>query len=394
MLNRLSQIGLVLCLATAIACPQKKKEVPPQTPKPAPIVQLDVEDHSIPGVPAGIPVYRRPSPTPTPSKPDSKVKVQPPTAPRTPRYTPPPRPPYGAPEPDGVTSEKVIAADPGVKVQLCVSDGDVKINGSEKNEVRVFVRNGRKFEFSAYEKNPDSGKANWVQLARATAGRPAVGQFGNCLAGESVEIDMPTRGELVLSGRSASVTVDTVTKVTIKLLEGDVSVRNVSGGLYARTEQGDLNAESIGGEVGLETTSGNIVAFDMKGARPGDPLRVNTIRGTISLQKIGHRQIEANATSGSLKYVGTFEGGGNYRFRSASGRIGLLLPADVNCRVSATYGFGNFDSAFPLKIVTENVVPGGKVIVADLGKGNAPLVNLSTTSGSIRIVKQGEIEIP
>jgi len=365
MLKRLSQFWLVLCLAAGVAAAQDKdkKDYPPPTPKPAPVY-----------------------------KPDAKVKVYPPTPPKTPRYSPPPS--YREPIYDGVTTEKVIPADPGVKVQLCVSDGDIKINGTEKNEVRVFVRNGRKFEFSAYDKNPETGKAVWVQLARAAGERPVAGQFANCLAGASIEIDMPTRGELVLSGRSATVTVDTVTKATIKLLEGDINVRSIPGGLFARTEQGDLNAESIAGEVGLETTTGNIIAFDVKSARPGDPLRVTTIRGTISLQKIGHRQIDANATSGSVKYVGTFEGGGNYRFRSATGRIGLMLPADVNCRISATYGYGNFDSAFPLKIITENVIPGGKVIVADLGNGKGPLVNLSTTGGSIRIVKQGEIDLP
>jgi hypothetical protein len=95
-----------------------------------------------------------------------------------------------------------------------------------------------------------------------------------------------------------------------------------------------------------------------------------------------------------VKYVGTFEGGGLNKFRSASGRIGLLLPADVNCKVSASYGYGNFDSSFPIKILTENVVPGGKVIVGEIGNGKGPVVNLSTTSGSIRIVKQGEADLP
>jgi hypothetical protein len=358
MFSRLSQLGLVLCLATVVAASQG---VPPPTPKPAPHAKPDkavkVEDKA-------------------------KVRVpEPPRAPRWDRF-------------DGVTTEKAIPADPGVKVQLCVAEGDVKINGSEKNEVRVFVRNGRKFEFSAHEKNRESGKAVWVELARATGERPLPGEFPNCLAGESIEIDMPTRGEVVLTGRSASVTVDTVTKATIKLLEGDVSVRNVPGGLFARTNQGDLNAESIAGEVGLETTTGNIVAFDLKSARPGDPLRVSSTRGTISLQNVSHRQIDANTTEGSLKYVGTFEGGGNYRFRTLSGRIGLMLPANVNCRVSATFGFGKFESAFSLKIITENVIPGGKIIVADLGSGKSPIVNLSTTSGSIRLVKQGEVDLP
>jgi len=353
MLKRLSQLGLVLCLAAGVVMAQK--DVPPPTPKPAPI-----------------------------AKPEKAVKVWVPGPPRPPRY----------PRYDGVTTEKAIAADPNVAVQLCVSEGDVKINGSSANEVRVFVRNGRKFEFRSLEKNPETGKANWVQLARATGETPIAGPFANCLSGDSIEIDMPSRGSLMISGRSATVTVDSVYKATVKLIEGDVSVRNISGGLYARTEQGELLAESISGDIGLETTTGNIVAFDLKSSRPGEPLKVNTIRGTISLQNVSHRQIDASATSGSVKYVGTFEGGGLYKFRSASGRIGLLLPADVNCKVSASYGYGNFDSSFPIKILTENVVPGGKVMVGEIGNGKGPVVNLSTTSGSIRIVKQGEADLP
>ena len=357
MLNRLSQFGLVLCLAAGSAAAQDKKDHPPPTPKPPPV-----------------------------SKPVPGVKVNVPA--------PPSRAPRWDRNFDGVTSEKAIPADANVAVKLCISNGDVKINGTEKNEVRVFVRNGRRFEFRSLEKSPESGKANWVWLARASAETPAAGPFVNCLSGDSIEIDMPLRGSLMIEGRSGTVTVDSVTKATVKLIEGDISVRNISGGLFARTEQGELFAESVSGDIGLETTTGNIVAFDLKTARPGDPLKVSTIRGTISLQNISHRQIEANATSGSVKYVGTFQGGGLYKFRSASGRIGLLLPADVNCRVSASFGYGNFDSSFPLKVITENIVPGGKIIVGELGNGQGPTVNVSTTSGSIRIVKQGETELP
>src|SRR5689334_4771343 len=104
MLKQLSQIALVLCLATVIAWPQKDKHTPPPTPKPAPVAK--------------------------PEKPVKEMYIPaPPRAPRYPRY-------------DGVTTEKAIAADPNVAMQLCVSEGDVKINGSERNEVRVFVRNG------------------------------------------------------------------------------------------------------------------------------------------------------------------------------------------------------------------------------------------------------------
>jgi len=362
MFTRLSQLGLLLCLAAGLVAAQDKKYPPPPTPKPAPVA---LPDKSV--------------------KVTDKAKVKAPD--------PPARPPRWD-RFDGVTSEKAIAADPSVAIKLCVSDGDVKINGSEKNEVRVFVRNGRKFEIRSLEKNPETHKVSWIHLARATGTVPAAGQFGNCLSGESIEIDMPLRGSLLIEGRSATVAIDSVTKATVKLIEGDISVRNIPGGLFARTEQGDMFAESIAGDIGLETTTGDIVAFDLKTAKPGDPLKASTIRGTISLQNISHRQVEANATSGSVKFVGKFVEGGLYKFRSASGRIGLLLPADQNCVISANYGFGNFDSSFPMKIVTETKTPGGKSLVGHLGTGKGPLVNLSTTSGSIRIFKQGEIDLP
>lgn len=358
MFKRLSQLGLLLCLAAGVAAAQK--DVPPPTPKPAPA-----------------------------AKPDRSVKVTDKAKVKAP--DPPGRPTrWGS---DGVTSEKAIAADPGVAIKLCVSDGDVKINGSDRNEVRVFVRNGRKFEFRSLEKNAD-GKANWVWLARATGETTPAGQFANCLSGDSIEIDMPLRGSVMIDGRSATVSIDSVMKAAVKLIEGDITVRNIPGGLFARTEQGELIAESSSGDIGLETTTGNIVAFDLKSSRPGDPLKVNTIRGTISLQNVSHRQIEASATSGSIKYVGTFIGGGIYRFRSGSGKIGLLLPDGVNCKVSASHGFGNFYSSYPMKILTENKSEGGRRLVAALGLGTGPLVELSTTSGSIRIWKQGELELP
>jgi hypothetical protein len=359
MLKQLSQLGLVLCLAAGVAAAQK--DLPPPTPKPAPAAK---PDKSV--------------------KVTDKAKVKVPEPPRAPRW-------------DNFrrdTSEKAIPADPNVAVKLCVSDGDVKVNGSEKNELRVFVRNGRKFEFRALEKNPETQKATWVWLTRAGGETPAAGPFVNCLSGDSIEIDIPLRGSVTIEGRSATVSVDSIGKATVKLIEGDIAIRNVAGGLYARTEQGGLIAESVSGEIGMETTTGNIVAFDLKSARPGDSLKVSTIRGTISLQNVSHRQIEATATSGSVKYVGNFVAGGIYKFRSASGRIGLLLPDKVDCKVSASYGFGNFDSSFPIKILTENLVPGGKIIVGELGNGKGPVVNLSTTSVSIRILKQGEVDLP
>src|SRR5262245_55248388 len=102
-------------------------------------------------------------PAPTPKK-ETKEKEKewyeevptPPSAPRraTPRY---PRS-YESEQ----TTEKFIAVDPNVSIKMCVSGGDLKINGWERNEVRVFVKSGRLPGFKVLEKDQKTGKPNWV----------------------------------------------------------------------------------------------------------------------------------------------------------------------------------------------------------------------------------------
>ena len=100
-----------------------------------------------------------------------------------------------------------------------------------------------------------------------------------------------------------------------------------------------------------------------------------------------HRQIEANSVSGSLLFNGKFLSGGIYSFKTSNGSIKLAIPSNSSCRFIASYGFGSFDSAYPIKIDTENISAGGKSLAGNIGAGDAT-VNLTTSSGSIAIAKQ------
>src|SRR5438034_6985846 len=66
---------------------------------------------------------------------------------------------------DDVTSEKSMAVDAGVAVKLCVAHGDLKINGWRRDEVRVFVKDGREFKMKALEKSATTGKVNWLLVS-------------------------------------------------------------------------------------------------------------------------------------------------------------------------------------------------------------------------------------
>ena len=311
-------------------------------------------------------------------------KVKPPKTPKTVHYPLPGPEAPGFFNGDGVTSEKLMMVDPGVAIKLCVAEGDLRINGWRRDEVRVFVKNGRHIRMKALEKAVESGKPNWLWIGNDGEARP--GPSSECLAGESIEIDAPMGSIFDLSGRAARTSVDSVKKVKVKILEGVITLRNIPGGINAYTSQGDVIVENSGGAISLESTTGNIVAIEVGPGQIGDVLRAKTNGGSISLQKVEHRQIEASSISGSLLFEGKFLSGGIYNFRTSNGSIKLAIPATSSCTFNATYGFGSFDSEIPLKTITENVTPEAKVVVARIGTGDAT-VGLATTRGSISIKK-------
>ncbi|MEP7147551.1 MAG: hypothetical protein ABI857_01530 [Acidobacteriota bacterium] len=312
-------------------------------------------------------------------------EAKPPKEPRVKVYPPVPgNEPPGFFDNDRITSEKAMAVDPNVAIKLCVSHGDLKINGWHRDEVRVFVKDGRKFRLKALEKSA-TGQVNWLWIGNVVEGRSS--PSSECLAGESIEIDAPVGSNLDLSGRATRTSIDSVKKVKVKIVEGMITLRNISGGISAYTSQGDVIVENSGGAISVESTTGNIVAVEVTPGQIGDLLKVRTNGGSISLQRVEHRQIEASSISGSLLFDGKFLSGGIYNFRTSNGSIVLAIPATSSCTLNATYGFGTFKSDIPLKIVTENVTPLAKVVVAKIGDGDAA-VSLETTRGSIEIRKQ------
>src|SRR5688572_22188998 len=100
-------------------------------------------------------------------------------APRsTPPKTHPPKPapkaePVVQPEPPEIPgehrggSEKALAVDPNVNIKLpCISQARVTVNGWQRDEIRVFVRNGGDISFKVHEKDPRSGKPAWVLITQ------------------------------------------------------------------------------------------------------------------------------------------------------------------------------------------------------------------------------------
>ena len=284
-------------------------------------------------------------------------------------------------------AEKSIAVDAKVNISLCVSEGNLKITGWERNEIRAFVSNGSKVDFNIRGKSRQNNKPELVMVTGFDPTDIKSSNSEECLSGEEIELDVP-RGAIVnIKGSTIETKIEAVRKVDVKIVGGDISLNNIEQGINAITYQGGVMVENSGGAITLETTNGNIVAFDVAPSEIGDIIKAKTSSGAITVQQIEHRQTEINSISGLIKFVGAFNNGGQYDFRTQNGTILLLIPEKSSCKINALYGFGKFNSEIKLNILTEDNLSKAQRIIASIGKGDAN-VNLTTYSGAIQIKKQ------
>jgi len=290
---------------------------------------------------------------------------------------------------DDTYAEKSIAVvDPKVNVYLCVAEGNLKITGWERSEVRVFVSNGSEIGFKIQQKNKQSNPVLLTVTAVNATKTGEVSSQQTCLSGSDIELDVPRGAYVNVKGRTNETKIEAIRKTEVKHVSGDISFRNIEQGINASTHEGDVTVENSGGVIKLETTIGNIVAFDIAPSEIGDIFRAKTSSGAIALQQIEHRQNEIISNSGSIKFVGDFQNGGQYDFRTQNGSISLAIPEKSSCKINASYGFGAFNSELKLDNIVKNTTSfRAQSLSAVMGGGEAT-VNLTTYSGAIRLKKQ------
>lgn len=280
--------------------------------------------------------------------------------------------------------EKSMVVDSKVNIFVpCVSEGNVKINGWDRNEVRIFIKDGGPVGFIVREKSKQNGNPVWIEILGDDAAKNQSRQ-NECLHGDEIEIDVPRNASVKVKGQEMKTTIDSIRKAIVNTVGGDISLRNIAAGVEAATYEGDVSVENSAGAITLESRTGNILAFETAPSEIGDVFKAKTSNGAIALQGLEHRQIEVNSISGSISYNGEFLSGGFYSFGTSNGAINLAIPADSSCKITASYGFGGFSSEIPINKIIENKNPRGQNIIGTMGNGDAAL-NLTTASGAIKV---------
>ncbi len=329
-----------------------------------------------------VPVPAQMQPVPTPPRTAPKPKTPAVVTLPQPAATPSPRTKKKIENTSEGPAEKTIAVDQKIVVSLCVSSGALKVNGWDRNEVRAYVDGGSSVGFKTQMDKPNKRVAGVTILGFDPKQHREL-DLDECLEGESIELDLPIGAVLNVKSKESEITVDSISKVRIENVSGDINLRNISQGVLATTFEGDITVEETSGPVNLFTSVGKIIVFDAKPNEIGEIFRAKSRSGTISLKNVEHTDLDASSATGSLHFTGALGESGNYRFNTTSGRIELTLPANTSCRVTATYG-GSFETQIQFK--DANTYNQGSIwkTIAIIGSGDAALT-VTTYNGSILI---------
>lgn len=296
------------------------------------------------------------------------------------------------PNEDDTPFEKSIEVDEKVNINLCIFEGNVRINGWDRDEIRVFVRGGSKAGFRPRGKNED-GNPTGVTILGYDPLKDKGRGLSECLSGEEIELDVPKEANLTkLDGLNGEViiTVESVAKARISINQGNIQLRGIQEGIYAKTYEGDINVEDSYGPIELYSTNGNIFVYNVDPLEDSDILKAKTNNGILIFQSSTHLVVEGNTISGSIKYVGEIQMDGQYKFSNTSGEILLGIPRDSSCTLTVISQKDKFLPELPFKVTTEAVFPPSmKRIVGTMGTGEGEAtIFLQTDNGKIRIKRQ------
>ena len=284
-------------------------------------------------------------------------------------------------------AEKSLATDAKVNISLCISEGKINVHGWDRNEIRAYVSSGgSQVGFKILQKSKQTEKPVWVMVLGFDPSETNETEAEECLSGEEIELDVPRGATVNIKSRESETTIESVGKVRVENNGGDIFLNDIANGIEARTYEGNLTVGKSSGAIALSSTNGNIVVFDVSPSEIGDFFKAKTINGTLTLENIEHRQIDVSSNSGSIKFTGEFLSGGQYSFGTVNGTILLQIPEKSSCKITAFFGFGQFNSEIPLLNVKKSPTSGAQNLTAQIGDGEATL-NLKTFSGRILIRK-------
>ena len=181
-------------------------------------------------------------------------------------------------------------------------------------------------------------------------------------------------------------TVPADASITIDSSSGQIKIENIRGNVNVELDAGSVEVRGLtNSSIHIQTVNGNVTLADIR----SDNLTVTSMGGAIQMTSVTGPMISVHTTSGMIRYVGDFSGGGSYKFKNYSGDIEVSIPAKTSIDLTARSKTGKVDTDFSFR---KKEHPGfalneGHAFFGTSFSG-ASSVELSSFSGRIRVTKQ------
>jgi hypothetical protein len=280
------------------------------------------------------------------------------------------------------------------RLEVANSSGDVEITGSADGKVHVHA------DVRATGMGFDKPKERLAE----TLANPGVEQKGDTIrVGKHMsnmrnitityKIEVPHDTEVTVNVVSGSQTIRNVRgPVTAQGASGSIIVEGVERDTQLATVSGSVQADRVGDDVRASSASGSVTINNAKG-----DVRANTLSGAIRIQKPAGR-VDADDASGSIEiYDATGDvkahdvsGGitvqgdpgehGYWDLKTVSGKVQLHVPGNSSFRFAAEAISGEIRADIPIVIEEQ----GKHSLRAHIGNGGGR-VEVHTVSGEIHV---------
>jgi DUF4097 and DUF4098 domain-containing protein YvlB len=193
------------------------------------------------------------------------------------------------------------------------------------------------------------------------------------------------------------------TRIIVKSISGDVSVKDIMGGLTLETISGNVHIANAGRMASGRSISGDVELVDTKvegaleaGTISGTvrlrrtsarSLAINSVSGSVELEDVTSERIDAQVISGDITFAGDLMPNGRYELTSHSGSIRLAIAAGTGFQVEASSFSGSITSDIPVTMTGGQSGRRNRALRGTVGNGGAVL-DLTTFSGTILITKR------
>ena len=351
------------------------------TPKPKPQVEIDIEDTPAP--------KQEPKPKAKPAKAAKPAK-------RAQRAPEPPEPPESAAAiaDEEEVSRQTVTAVNNVVIRLELNGGDIQVYGWDKPQVQAEAVSGGRVMLERTDESAENKPAAKLEvyIKRRTARELAhVHDDFNCSQdiADHVILNVPKGATVYLKTANGDVIAENVAEVNAESSNGDVRLENIQGYVNGFAANGDVSATNLAGRISVKSLSGDVGVYRAQPIGAGDYLKATAISGDVLLDKVAHANVEASTVSGEVLYQGLLARGGNYVFRTTSGDITAIIPADSSFKLSARSPYGDISTDFALRSeanASPEVLKNGK-LVGTSGKGESTLT-MTSFSGMIVLRKK------